>query len=122
MKRSLAMLPALFLALIVVVSFIRSRAAPVGIGTEPEIVSFTANPTAAESGQPVTLAWNARGADSLTLDWSTRNHPDAAEPARTRLPDSGTMVVHPKRDTVYTLTCETADGPMCSTSVTVRAK
>ncbi len=100
----------------------RSRAVQRGIGAEPEIVAFSATPTEVQAGGPVTLAWKARGAPSLTLSRSTSERSDADEPERTRLPDSGTMTVHPRRDTVYTLTCETGDGPMCTTAVTVRAK
>lgn len=121
MKYTLSLLPVLIVAVIAGVSFLHSRAAPREIGTEPSIVSFTATPPVAHAGEPVVLAWNARGANSLTLDWSTRSRTDASEPDRTRLPNSGRIVVHPKQDTVYTLTCETAQGPMCSREVSVRA-
>jgi hypothetical protein len=109
-------------ALIAGASWLHSRATPNGLGTVPSIVSFTAMPPAAKPGEPVTLAWNARGADSLTLDWSTDDKPAAAEPERMQLPDSGKIVVRPKKDTVYTLTCVTAHGRMCSTDLTVRAE
>ena len=115
-------LPILFVAVIVGVSLLHGRATPHAIGTVPRIVSFTANPPVAHAGEPVTLAWNARGADSLTLSRSTSEKDQADEPAQTRLPDTGKVVVHPKRDTVYTLTCVTADGPMCTTQLTVRAE
>jgi hypothetical protein len=122
MKRSLLLLLLLFIALIAGLSIMRSRAVPRGIGTEPSIVSFTATPLDAHAGEPVVLAWNARGADSLTLSRSTSERDEADEPERTRLPGSGKIVVHPNEDTVYRLTCETADGPMCTTTVTVHAK
>jgi hypothetical protein len=122
MKRSLLTLLCLFVALIAGVSIMRSRAVPQAIGTEPAIISFHATPPEVQAGEPVTLAWNARGADSLTLSRSTSQRSQADEPERTRLPGSGKIVVHPNEDTVYRLTCETADGPMCTTEVTVHAK
>lgn len=120
--RPLLALALLIAGVIVGVSIMRSRAAPRGIAKEPEIVSFSATPSNVQPGQPVTLAWNARGADSLTLNRSTSERSEADEPERTRLPGSGKIVVHPKRDTTYTLTCATADGPMCTSEVTVHAK
>jgi hypothetical protein len=122
MKRPLLLLPFLFIALIAGISIMRSRAVPHGIGTQPEILSFSATPRVVKPGEPVTLAWNVRGADSLTLSRSTSDRREANEPERTNLPGSGKMVVRPQQDTVYKLTCETADGPMCATAVGVRAK
>jgi hypothetical protein len=120
--KPLAGLGLLFFALIAGAAWMHSRAVPDGLGTVPSIVSFTATPPAVKPGEPVTLAWTARGADSLTLFRSTSGRAAASEPERTRLPDSGTIVVHPNHETVYTLTCETAHGPMCQTEVTVRAE
>jgi hypothetical protein len=120
--RPLLVLALLIVGVIVGISIMRSRATPRGIAEEPEIVSFSATPSAVQPGEPVTLAWNARGANSLTLNRSTSERSESDEPERTRLPGSGTIVVHPKRDTTYTLTCETADGPMCKSAVSVHAK
>ena len=120
--RPLLILLLLIVGVIVGVSVMRFRAAPRGIAKEPEIVSFSATPATVQPGQPVTLAWNARGADSLTLNRSTSARDDADEPEHKHLPGTGTIVVHPRRDTTYTLTCETADGPMCTSEVTVHAK
>jgi hypothetical protein len=122
MKRNLWLLLLLFLAIAVTAGIMRSRAVSFGLGTVPEIVSFTATPPVIEPGQTVTLAWNAHGAPSLTMNRGTENDPSDTLPERTGLPASGTITVQPKKDTVYTLTCETADGPMCATSVTVRTK
>jgi len=119
MNYGLLLLLLSFVAVVVAASVLRSRARPTGIGIEPEIVSFSATPSAAKPGQPVTLAWNVRGAPSVTVERATQDRPDATEPERTNLPGKGRLTVHPQSDTIYTLTCETADGPMCSTSLTV---
>jgi hypothetical protein len=119
-KRNLLFIPLSFAVFIIGIALLHSRAAPAGIGTVPQIVSFTALPAVAEPGQAVTLAWNARGTDSVELNWAAGGQSDAAEPERANLPAIGRITVHPNQDTVYKLTCETADGPMCSTSVTVR--
>lgn len=121
MKRLWLLLVA-FAVVIVVAAILRSRTRPTGIGVKPEIVSFTATPPATQPGQPVTLAWSASGTPSLTMNWATKGHPDATLPEHTRLPASGKMTVKPKRETTYRLTCETADGPMCTTSLTVRTE
>ena len=124
MKRGLLLLglPALFVAIIAVSGIVRSRATPLGIGTVPSIISFTANPPVAKPGDPVVLAWNARGASWLNLDWGTPRGSEAGEPQKTNLPDRGSITVHPQHNMVYTLTCETPDGPMCTTDVSVRAE
>lgn len=122
MKRTLLLLLVLFAAIVIAAGIIRSRAVPAGDGTVPEIVSFTASPDVTQPGQPVTLAWNVRGARSVDVDSATKDHPDATRPERGGLPGKGQITVHPNADTVYTLTCQTADGPMCSTSVTVRTQ
>jgi len=121
-KRNLLFVPLTFLAIIVGIALVHSRAIPAGIGTVPQIVSFTAAPPVAQPGQPVTLAWNVRGTRSVELNWAAGGQTDAAEPDRANLPPTGQITVHPKHNTVYKLTCETADGPMCSTSVTVRTE
>ncbi len=122
MRRSLALLPVLIGAMIIAAFWIRAHATPVGIGTEPSIVSFTATPPVAKPGEPVILAWNARGASSLDLDRSTQDRPSVTEPEQTKLPDSGRITVHPKQNTAYILTCETPGGPMCSTTISVRVE
>lgn len=122
MKRNLLLLLLLFVAIFVAASVMRSRAKPIGIGVEPEIVSFSASPTVAKPGEPVTLAWNVRGTPSVTVERARKDRPDATEPEQTHLPGKGQLTVHPKSDTVYTLTCETADGPMCSTNLTVHVE
>lgn len=122
MKKSLMMLPVLFVALIVATALVRSHAVPIGIGAAPEIVSFVATPPVAKPGEPVILAWNVRGPASLDLESATEGHPDAMRPEQTKLPENGRVTVYPKQNTVYSLTCETAGGPMCSTSLTVRTK
>jgi hypothetical protein len=122
MKRSLLLLPVLFIATFVAAGIWRSHARPTGIGIEPEIVSFSATPAVAKQGEPVTLAWNVRGTPSVTVQRARKDRPDATEPEQTNLPGRGQLTVHPESDTVYTLTCQTADGPMCSTSVTVRTE
>jgi hypothetical protein len=122
MKKSLMLLPVFFAALIITVAIIRSHAVPIGIGAQPEIVSFEATPTVAEPGQPVILAWKVRGPASMDLESATEGHSDATRPERTKLPGTGRVIVYPKHNTVYSLICETADGPMCSTSLTVRTK
>jgi hypothetical protein len=122
MKRNLWLLLVLFAGIVIAFGILRSRATQIGIGAEPEIISFTATPSVSQPGQPVILAWKARGTPSLTLDWATKDHPAASMPERAKLAASGTMKVEPVKDTVYTLTCETAGGPMCSTSVTVETK
>ncbi len=117
--KTLLLVPAFFVALIAGAALIDESKPLTGIGTIPSIVSFTATPRVAKPGQAVTLRWKARGADSLELDWSTDNKSAAAEPQRQELADSGEMVVHPQKDTLYKLTCVTPDGPMCSTELTV---
>ena len=120
--RPLFVLALLFAGVIIGASIMRSHAKPRGIGTVPEIIAFSATPAEVQPGEPVTLSWQARGANSLTLSRSVKGRSEAAEPERTHLPDSGSIVVHPQQDTTYRLTCETADGPMCSTVVGVHAK
>lgn len=122
MKRGLLVLLLLFVCIIVAVSIWRSKVRLVGIGTQPEIISFEATPSVSKPGEPVTLAWNVRGTSSVTVERSRRDHPDAAEPEQTNLPGKGKLTVHPQSDTIYTLTCETADGPMCSTNLTVHVE
>ncbi len=122
MKRSLLVLLLLFVALVVAVSVWRSRITPIGIGTQPEIVSFRATPDVAKPGEPVILAWNVRGTPSVTVERARKDRPDATEPEQTHLPGKGQLTVHPQSDTIYTLTCDTADGPMCTTSVTVHTE
>lgn len=122
MKKSLMLLPVVFALTIIGVAIIRSHARPTGIGAEPEIVSFTATPSVAKPGQPVVLAWNVRGPTSMQLESATNGHPDATRPERTHLPAKGQITVYPKQDTVYTLTCETAEGPICTTSATVHTQ
>ncbi len=112
----------LFACVVIAAGIVRGLATPAGIGITPEIISFTATPPVAQPGQPVTLAWNVRGAPSVAMDRATKDHPDATMPERSGLPLSGKITVHPDTDTVYTLTCRTADGPMCSTTVTVRTE
>ncbi len=121
-KRNLLFVPITFAVIIIGIALLHSRAAPVGIGADPQILSFTAVPPVAQPGQPVTLAWNVRGTRSVELNWAAGGKSDAADPESANLPPSGQITVHPKQDTVYKLTCETADGPMCSTSVTVRTE
>ncbi|MDE2018926.1 MAG: peptidoglycan-binding protein [Patescibacteria group bacterium] len=60
----------------------------------PTISSFSASPTSAVSGQPVTLSWNVSNANHLTI--SPANY------ASTALID--TAVLYPTQTTIYTLT------------------
>ena len=113
MKRNSTMVLVLVLGVSIALGFLRSKAGPMGLGFSPEIVTFTATPEVANPGQPVTLAWNARGAAALTMQWGPENHTPATAQQKTDLPPVGTMTVQPAEDTVYELRCETVAGPMC---------
>lgn len=103
----------LLLAVAAALGIIRSTVKPVGLGSSPEVVTFTATPATVHAGEPVTLKWETRGTSSISLEWGP------AQPARqgvelhAGLPSSGTMTVTPAADTVYELRCYTASGPMC---------
>jgi hypothetical protein len=91
-----------------------------GLGISPEIASFTATPRIVVPGENVTLTWKTRGAVSVTIEWGPEDHPRGTLQQRTGLPGSGTLVMQPRENTVYVLSCETATGVMCmSASTTV---
>lgn len=66
---------------------------------QPPSVSFTANPVTIQSGDNSTLSWNVSNADSIYID----NGIGAVAA-------SGSMVVSPLENTIYTLTASNIEG------------
>lgn len=65
----------------------------------PDIISFTAQPTALTAGETSTLAWEVEGADTVVL-----------HPSGDRVDDSGTRSVSPETTTDYTLVATNRRG------------
>src|SRR5579871_4314855 len=107
----------LLLLLILVVAgalgVMRAGAKPQGLGFSPEVVTFTATPAAVHAGEPVTLKWETRGTQSISLEWGPAEPTPEGLELHAGLPSTGTMTVKPGADTVYELRCYTVAGPMC---------
>jgi hypothetical protein len=74
----------------------------------PVISSFTATPSSASAGQPVSLAWAASGASSLSIDQGVGD-----------VTGRTSVVVAPAATTTYTLTASSASGATATSAVTV---
>jgi hypothetical protein len=123
MKRILVLSLFVLAAIAAVRGAARSRVDTIGPARSAEIVSFTATPRTIKPGESVTLAWETRGAASVTLKWSPERRTRAGMQRRTGLPPSGTLRVEPEEDTIYVLECEQASGQVCmaaSASIRVR--
>src|SRR5579872_6664723 len=102
MKRSLVLFLFVLLGLAVTSG---SPAARIGSVVVPEIVSFTATPHVINPGDTVTVSWETRGVDSVTMEWGPEYHPRGGMQMRMGLPPLGTMTDQPGMDTVYVLEC-----------------
>ena len=123
MKRTVLVLILVPIALLVAFGVARSRAARTEPVILPKIVSLTATPRMIKRGESVTVAWEARGTQSMAMEWGPTLHPDVARKRRTGLPSSGTMIDQPEETTIYVLECEDALGYVCtSASTTVMVK
>jgi hypothetical protein len=74
----------------------------------PAISSFTATPSTASAGQPVSLAWAVSGASSLSIDQGIGD-----------VTGKTSVVVTPGATTTYTLTASSAGGAAANSTVTV---
>ena len=95
--------------LIAVVAFFcpsGSGVAHIGFAISPSIVSFTAIPDTIQPGDSARLSWVTRGADQVTLEWSTEDTPADCLQHVAALPAKGSLKVHPPETTVYKLSCE----------------
>ena len=113
MKTNFLLLLVLVLVTAAALGVMRARATPQGLGSSPEVVTFTATPAAVHAGEPVTLKWNTRGTSSIALEWGPPQPAPQGFELHAGLPSSGTMTVTPTTDTVYELRCYTVSGPMC---------
>jgi hypothetical protein len=77
---------------------------------EAEIISFTATPRRVSAGEHVTLRWEARGVNQLTLTWGASEARHCNWHRRGGLPASGFLVVRPAESSVYILKSETSEG------------
>lgn len=86
-------------------------------GTSPQISSFSAAPPQIEVGDTSTLSWTTNNASACNIGSSLGGSPHAIPAGELA---SGTHVVSPASDAVYTLTCQNANGSASlATSVTV---
>lgn len=120
MKRTLLLL-FLFFALAGTLALMRNPTTQVS-AVIPAIVSFTAAPQAIGPGESVTLNWETRGVDSVTIQWGPENNPRDNMQKRVGLPPSGTMTFQPQEDTIYVLECETVPVQGCIQSASVRVR
>ncbi len=121
-RRPFGVLLFLMIVLFAALGLSRTGVARVGLGIYPEIVQFTASAEAVRAGEPVTLTWATRGADSVVLESGAENAPRDRVQRITGLPPMGSLKMQPTETTVYELTCETGStGQMCMpTRVTVK--
>lgn len=108
------MLLFLLVAVVAVMGISRTGEAKVGLGIYPEILTFTASPEAIRAGEPVTLTWATRGANTVTLKWGPENAPRERVQKLAELAPVGSLKVQPTKTTAYELICETiSSGQMC---------
>jgi hypothetical protein len=113
MKTNFLLLLALLLVTAAALGIMRTQAKPQGLGFSPEVVTFSATPAEIHAGEPVTLKWETRGTQSISLEWGPQEVSREGLELHAGLPSSGTMTVTPKADTLYELRCYTVAGPMC---------
>ena len=76
---------------------------------QPTVVTFTADPTNVELGDPVTLTWTTTSAASIKIEATTNSGTSVVYTTSTLSQlDSGSRTVTPDANTIYTLT---ATGP-----------
>lgn len=78
---------------------------PVGL---PVINYFAANPTSISLGSSVTLSWNVTNATTVTIDNGVGN-----------IASSGSTIVLPVANTIYTLTASNASGSVTSSATVI---
>ncbi len=113
MKTGFLLLLTLLLITAAALGIMKAQSKPQGLGFSPEVVTFTATPAEVRAGQPVTLKWETRGTQSISLEWGPEQASREGLELHAGLPSSGTMTVTPTADTVYELRCYTVAGPMC---------
>jgi hypothetical protein len=113
MKTNFLLLLTLLLVTAAALGIMRAQSKPQGLGFSPEVVTFTATPAEVRAGEPVTLKWETRGTQSISLEWGPRQPTREGLELHAGLPSSGTMTVTPTTDTIYELRCYTIAGPMC---------
>ncbi|HVW85257.1 MAG TPA: hypothetical protein VHB50_11280 [Bryobacteraceae bacterium] len=91
------------------------------VRNDAEIISFTATPRRVSAGEHVTLRWEARGVDQLTLTWGASEDRHCNWRRRGGLPAAGFLVVRPAESSVYILKSETSEGSIYA-SVSVRVE
>jgi uncharacterized protein YkwD len=95
----------------VTITVAAAAAAPPPV-SKPNIVAFTADPTAVNAGNNVMLQWNVSGASAISLDNGIGQVPFSA----------GYVVVRPYSTTAYTMTATNAAGSVTeSVTITVVA-
>jgi hypothetical protein len=98
--------------------FSRMRVVHPGLGVYPEIAEFTAEPAAVRPGEPVTLAWTARGAVSVTLETIRDSDGAIVGEVQRDLPPVGTLKVQPRADTTWRMKCQTVfSGDSCEAAM-----
>lgn len=113
-RRPFGVLLFLLIVLFAALGLSRSGVARIGLGVYPEIVSFTASAEVVRAGEPVTLTWVTRGADSVVLESGPENAPRDRIQRLAGLPPMGSLKMQPTETTVYELSCETGStGQMC---------
>jgi hypothetical protein len=113
MKTNFLLLLTLLIVTAAALGIMRTQSKPQGRGFSPEVVTFTATPAAVRAGEPVTLKWETRGTQSISLEWGPQQPSREGLELHPNLPASGTMTMTPAVDTVYELRCYTVAGPMC---------
>lgn len=88
----------------------------------PKIVFFGASSRTIHQGEAVTLTWEVKGVDTVTLEWAPENalgHPQR----RAGLRAMGALAMLPKETTVFVLSCDAGLGPLCEpATLTVEVK